>query len=397
MRNSVFVLWLEGVHPATLSQVPTVSSLAASGADLQLTPAPLVEKNGCYYQMLTGMKPGKLGYFDTVYPEKYQVYEDTLVPYGAAGRLLPDILRSRKLATTFLEVKVKDEEAFNQLSNKPFDCAILRLHAMEDADVQQIDAIVRQCLELAGAAAHFILLTDVASAEPRAHVNINDFLADIGLLDAGETRSHDTINWSQTLAYGVGTGQVWVNLSGRESEGAVGAGDEYQEVCEALTQELSTNWLDPVTNEPVVQQVLSREEAFAGDYIFKAPDLAVVFRPGYAPSANAMRLDFDGKSVCAEKFVASETAAPYARLIASGPSIAAGVKDTGMLIDIVPTLLYLLNQPVPEDIDGKIISTVFTESYRKQTPVRYVDGDEALLSNEEEGVIVDRLRDLGYI
>ena len=68
-----------------------------------------------------------------------------------------------------------------------------------------------------------------------------------------------------------------------------------------------------------------------------------------------------------------------------------------MLIDVVPTLLYLLNQSVPEDIDGKIISTLFTESYRKQTPVRYVEGEEALLSNEEEGVIVDRLRDLGYI
>ncbi len=395
MKNSVFVLWLEGVHPALLSQVPAVSSIAASGADLHLKPAPLVEKSGCYYQTLTGMKPGKLGRFDSVYAEKYQVYEDTTVPYGAAGRLLPDILRSRKLATTFLEVQ--DGEAFSQLAHKSFDCAILRVRAMEHADVQKVDDIVRQCLELAGSEAHFILLTDVASAEPRAYVNINDFLADIDLLDVGETRNHDTIVWSQTLAYGVGTGQVWVNLRGRESEGAVSAGDEYQEVCEALTQELSTHWLDPLTNEPVVQQVLSREEVFAGDYVFKAPDLAVVLRPGYAPSANATRLDFDGKSVGEGRHVAAEAITPHARLIASGPNIAPGIKDTGMLVDIMPTLLYLLNQPVPEDIDGKIISALFTESYRKQTPVRYVEGDEALLSNEEEGVIVDRLRDLGYI
>ncbi len=398
MKNSVFVLWLEGVNPALLSQVPAVSSIAASGADLQLTPAPLVEKSGCYYQMLTGMKPGKLGHFDSVYPEKYQVYEDTTVPYGAAGRLLPDILRSRKLAITFLEVK--GGESFSQLANRPFDCTILRLLAMEHASVQKIDDIVRQCLEIAGPEAHFLLLTDVASEEPRAYVNINDFLADIGLLDVGEPRSRDTIVWSQTLAFGVGAGQVWVNLSGRESQGAVSAGNEYSEVCEAVIQELSTNWLDPATSEPVVQQVLSREDVFAGDYVFKAPDLAVVFRPGYAPSANAIRLDFDGKSVIEGKRDATQAAAPYApyaRLIASGPSIAAGIKDTGMLIDVMPSLLYLLNQPVPEDIDGKIISTLFTESYRKQTPVRYVEGDEALLSNEEEGVIVDRLRDLGYI
>jgi hypothetical protein len=395
MKNCVFVLWLEGVHPTLLSQVPAVSSIAASGADLQLTPAPLVETSGCYYQILTGMKPGKLGHFDSMYPEKYQVYEDTSTPYGASGHMLPDILRSRKLATTFLEVK--DGESFGQLIHKPFDCAILRVCALERADVQKIDDIVRSCLDIAGPEAHFLVLTDVASEEPRAYVNINDFLADIGLLDVGESRHHDTIIWPQTLAYGLGAGQVWVNLSGREAEGAVGAGDEYQEVCEALTQELSTNWFDPATNEPVVQQVLSREEVFAGDYVFKAPDLAVVFRPGYVPSANAMRLDFDGKSVIEGKRDATEAAAPYARLIARGPSIASGIKNTGMLIDVMPSLLYLLNQPLPEDVDGTIISTLFTDSYRKQTPVRYVEGDEALLSNEEEGVIVDRLRDLGYI
>ncbi len=394
MKNSVFVLWLEGVNSALLSQVPTVSSIAASGADLQLTPAPLVEKSGCYYQVLAGMKPGKLGHFDSVYPEKYQVYENTDVPYGAAGRLLPDILRSRKLATTFLEVK--DGEPFAQLLNKPFDCAILRL-VIEHADVQKIDAIVQQCKEIAGPESHFLLLTDVASEEPRSYVNINDFLADIGLLDVGEPRSHDSIIWPQTLAYGVGAGQVWVNLSGRESQGAVGAGDEYAEVCAAVIQELTTNWRDPVSNEPIVQQVLSREDVFAGDYVFKAPDLAVVFHPGYAPSANATRLDFDGKSVIEGKHDTSEAVAPFARLIASGPTIAAGAKGTGMLVDVMPSLLYLLNQPVPEDIDGTIISTLFTETYRKQTPVRYVEGDEALLSNEEEGVIVDRLRDLGYI
>ncbi|HLJ32539.1 MAG TPA: hypothetical protein VKU38_02765 [Ktedonobacteraceae bacterium] len=393
MKNPVFVLWLGGVHPTLLSQVPAVSGIVASGTDLQLTPAPLVEKSGCYYQTLTGMKPGKLGHFDSVYPENYQVNEDTSAPYGAAGRLLPDILRSRRLATTFLEVKAG--ESFSQLANKHFDCTILHLLAMEHASVQQIDDIVRQCLEIAGPEAHFLLLTDVASEEPRAYVNINDFLADIGLLDVGEPRSRDTIVWPQTLAFGVGAGQVWVNLSGRESQGAVGT-DEYQEVCEAVIQELSTNWLDPVSNEPVVQQVLSREDIFAGDYVFKAPDLAVIFRPGYALSANAIRLDFDGKSVIEGKRDATEYA-PYARLIASGPNIAAGARGTGMLIDVMPSLLYLLNQPVPEDIDGTIISTLFTESYRKQTPIRYIEGDEALLSNEEEGVIVDRLRDLGYI
>ncbi len=88
--------------------------------------------------------------------------------------------------------------------------------------------------------------------------------------------------------------------------------------------------------------------------------------------------------------------APYARLIASGLSLVSGFKGQAQLIDIVPNVLYLLGLAIPLRIDGKVVANMFTESYRQQVHIKHID-DEAMLSDEEEGLVVDRLRDLGYL
>jgi predicted AlkP superfamily phosphohydrolase/phosphomutase len=190
---------------------------------------------------------------------------------------------------------------------------------------------------------------------------------------------------------------VWVNLRGRDPQGIVGSGQEYQDVCDALVNELRTNWRDPETNEFVVERVLRKEEAYSGDYLFKAPDLIVVYRPGYAASPKAVSLDFDGQSVRASgQTLDGPPSTTFARLIGSGPCLASGLVESGKLVDLLPGLMYLLDRPVPTHVDGNVILAMFAQSYREQTPIRQQDSDDEL-SDEEEGMIVDRLRDLGYL
>ena len=397
MKNSVFLLWLEGLNPESLSAVPSVAKLAAGGVDLQLAPLPLVEKSVSYYQTLTGTGSAKFGRFDAVHPEKYQAHEDAGVPDGAFGHLLPDLLRSQKLSVTFLETK--DRTALDSLAGQMYDCAIVRLLDMGNASATGVDSIVQRCSGLTAPETHIFILTDVWNPAPGKYVNINDFLADSGLLEVGASRKREGIVWSETLAYGLGTGQVWINLRGREPQGIVGSGREYQEVCDALVNELRTNWRDPETNELVVEQVLRKEEAYTGEYLFKAPDLIVVYRPGYAASPKAAALDFDGRSI-SEIEASSPSAtvnAPYARLIAGGPCLNNGISEAATLVDVVPAIMYLLDRSIPTHVDGDVIASIFTPSYREQTPVKRFDSDDDLLSDEEEGMIVDRLRDLGYL
>ena len=392
MNNSVSIVWLEGIHPARLSELPGVSALLSQGVDVQLTPQPLVEMRQCYYQTITGMGAGKIGRFDAVRPENYRVQENTETPEGVVGHLLTDILQARKLRVA--SVEITGAQDLSSLAGQSYDAALIRVRQASNLDNASLDSLIKQCFEVVPSS-HMVVLTDVNSDPVVAHVNTNDFLVEAGLMETGETK---TINWTETLAYGSGTGQVWVNLRGRDAQGVVRAGKEYQEVLAALINELTTNWLDPQTNQPVVEHVYKKEEIYTGDYLFKAPDLTVVFRPGYAASEQAFALSLEGQSVQVANAAARDQAhAPYARMIASGPVFVRANALQVSLLDFVPTILYLLGQTIPQNVDGTVAEALFTEAYRTQTPVKRSENDADLLSDEEEGMIVDRLRDLGYL
>lgn len=393
MKNSVCILWLEGVSPARLSRVPLLSKLAEDGVDIQLTPLPLAEKGVCYYQTLTGMGSGKIGRFDAVKTEKYDVIEEVGAPEGAPGRMLTDVLNARKLSAALIEANQLAE--LERLSGQSYDCLIVRF-AAGDLDSAGIQALVQHCRELTSPEGHLFVLTDVSSEEPRRVASINDFLADTGIVEVKEPRSRAGIVWSETLAYSVGSGQVWINLKGREAQGIVRPGSEFQQVRDAVIGELSTNWRDPQTGEPVVERVVKKEDAYSGPYLFKAPDLVVVFKPGYAPSPKSAALDFDGVSVSGKEPVSSGSA-PAARIIGIGPNLARGFTGQAALVDVMPGVLHLLGQAITEDLDGDVLASMFTPAYLQQVPIRRVSSDEELLSDEEEGMIVDRLRDLGYL
>ena len=392
MNNSVSIVWLEGIHPERLSQLSSVSALLSQGSDVHFTPQPLIEATQCYYQTVTGMGAGKIGRFDAVRSENYRVQENTETPEGATGHLLTDILQARKLRVT--SVEVTGAQDLQSLTGQSYDATLIRVRQAVKLDNTSLDALIKQCFE-AAPSSHMVVLTDVNSDPIVAYVNINDFLVEAGLMETSEAT---TINWTETLAYSLGTGQVWVNLRGRESQGVVRAGKEYQEVLAALINELTTNWLDPQTNQPVVEHVYKKEEVYTGDYLFKAPDLSVEFRPGYAASNRAFSLALDGQSVQIDNAAMREKVhTPYARMIASGPIIAHENVAQASLLDFVPTMLYLLGQAIPQSVDGTVVETLFTQAYRTQTPVKRSENDADLLSDEEEGMIVDRLRDLGYL
>ena len=391
MRCSAYVLWLENVDPETLSTVPSLKSMRVHGVDLYLTPLPLVEKRVCYYQTLTGMGSGKIGRFDAVRPEAYRTRPENDVPDGVLGRLLPDILRSRGLTAALVEAKNLDE--FNELAQQVHDCTIVRSPATNNADA--IESMMQRCNELKMPDAHLLVLTDVWCEPATKFVNVNTFLADIGLLAVDMPRSGEHIVWSETLAYSMGTGQIWINLRGREPQGCVVSGREYQQVREALQQELSA-WKDPETGEVIVTQVSKKEDIYTGEYLFKAPDLVVEYRPGYVNSPQAMTLGFDTLAVSKAR-KAGKTHTPYARLIASGPNLVSGHTESVRLVDVMPCVMYLLGQATPRHVDGKVISSLFTPSHRQQHPQECVEDDETLLSSEDERQIEGRLRALGYL
>ena len=393
MSSSVFVLWLENVDPELFSVVPSLQQLAAHGVDLHLDVPPLAEKRACYYQLLTGLGAGKTGYFDAVRPVAYAAQSEDDAPDGVLGRLLPDRLRGRGLSATLIEECSRD--VLYALTQEARDCTIARLAA--DNDAQVINDLVKRCMECLAFGAHLMILTGVWHEPDATFVNINNFLADIGLLEVGLPRTRENINWTETLSYSLGNGQVWVNLRGREPLGSVMPGREYTRVCEALQQELAL-WQDPLTGAPIVKQVLKKEDAYTGDYLFKAPDLVVEFHAGYAASAQATILDLDTSAVwMAEGRDTAQVRTHYARFIASGPTLVNGLHESARLVDVMPTIMYMLGQSAPGYCDGRVISTLFTPAHRQQYPQERLEDDEGFLTDAEEEQVEERLRTLGYL
>lgn len=89
---------------------------------------------------------------------------------------------------------------------------------------------------------------------------------------------------------------------------------------------------------------------------------------------------------------------------ASGLDIRQGNDISPRIIDLAPTVLHYFNEPVPEDIDGRVLKDLFKEgSEIRNREVEYREGEgrerkekEELESKVEEKV-KERLEELGYI
>ena len=94
-------------------------------------------------------------------------------------------------------------------------------------------------------------------------------------------------------------------------------------------------------------------------------------------------------------------------LILYGPLIKRGskIKNAG-IIDIGPTILYLLGLPVPKEMDGQVLTLALKEDYLRHQPIRFMDSEEkerngsrevSDYSAEDREKIMERLRSLGYL
>jgi predicted AlkP superfamily phosphohydrolase/phosphomutase len=215
------------------------------------------------------------------------------------------------------------------------------------------------------------------------------------------------IDWSRTQAVSGSPASegIFVNLKGREPNGVVEPGEPYEALRDRLAGELLT-LRDPDTGERVVQAVYRREELYSGPFLDLLPDL--VFDLGNGPY---LASDAPMAARVLEPLPPSLLQGrhrPTGVLAAAGAGIAAGQRIEGArIVDVAPTVLYALDLPIPDDMDGRPLVEIFDDGYRAAHPVRYEPAveetdltgfSEPVSSTEEEEAEMERrLRGLGYI
>ena len=93
---------------------------------------------------------------------------------------------------------------------------------------------------------------------------------------AYEREEYSAIDWENTRAFAYGTfGNIVVNVRGREANGVVAPGEEYERVRDGIAKSCST--CRGPDGERIVAAVHRREDLFEGPELGKVPDLLVEF------------------------------------------------------------------------------------------------------------------------
>ncbi|MBN1354968.1 alkaline phosphatase family protein [bacterium] len=231
------------------------------------------------------------------------------------------------------------------------------------------------------------------------NIDFNRVLTDLGYqIQSGPKQTA----WNKTVAYAFRPEpydwacQINLNLSGREPEGLIAPEDsparlqELMELLKGLKTESGRN-------------VFEKVDRGSSGY-----DLRVELNRTLSLDDRAMVLS---TAIPLRQWInvrglplGIHTKAPDGIIAAIGPSLKSGYRLTGAsVLDITPTVLFAMGLPLARDFDGSCLVDAFTESFRSNHPVRWIEThgtrqiDSVLKETGADDRIKDELRALGYI
>jgi len=214
------------------------------------------------------------------------------------------------------------------------------------------------------------------------------------------------IDWSKTRAYSLTEGTIYINLKGRQPNGIVEAGEEYETLRDKIIRGL-LKVKDPLSGDYVVEEVVKKEELYSGPHLKEAPDLVAIAnngrcQPFITDDRNVVLTPLDSNRTPLDRWSGTHRRIGIATF--SGDNIVKNKMVDADIVDIAPTILYLLGLPIPSDIDGKVLENIIDPSYLAKNPIKYlrepkepIETRKEILSEEDEEKMRERLVALGYL
>jgi predicted AlkP superfamily phosphohydrolase/phosphomutase len=214
------------------------------------------------------------------------------------------------------------------------------------------------------------------------------------------TLSFQDVDWSKTTAYSIGHfGNIVINLKGRQPQGIVEPGEECETLKKKIAADLET--VELPTGKTAKMSITYNEDIYSGPYVANGPD--ITFNVNNYTYDTSYHFEFGSNKIFSEHLVSqSATHRREGIFLISGPQIKKG-EDLGTqdITDVAPTALHVAGCPVPEDMDGKVISTAFTGDLAlakvKTSKSKKEEKEDEFYSAEEEERVRARLEALGYL
>ena len=156
---------------------------------------------------------------------------------------------------------------------------------------EQMDALLGKVLPAVDDNTLLLIASDHGFAQFGRQFHLNTWLREKGFLTikhkAEKKRLTSTrdIDWSKTVAYGVGFNGLYLNIKDREGEGIIEPGKE-QKYVDQLVAGLQ-GALDSDTSIRPIHKVYRREEVYSGPLMAEMPELLVGYTPGYRVSSDS--------------------------------------------------------------------------------------------------------------
>lgn len=319
---------------------------------------------------------------------------------------------------------------------------------------RQLDQVIGQMLAHIDANTHVMIVSDHGSGALTEEISINKWLMEQGLLKLkthtsfrtgfrdvlrklGVTRSGliarlgwsavsrikrllpgwaeqlipwpyaqliEKVDWSRTQAYSYGSvGQIYVNLKGREPQGIVEPGPAYETLLDQIVTGLRSLTL-PRTGQPLQVEAFRGDALYHGPYAALGPDLNLVFNDMSCTTHVTV------EAIRSELFsIPADNETGFHRrngmVMLWGPHARQGFRnDASRIIDVAPTVLHLMGEAIPENIDGQVRAELLDEDFVNEHPVERVAAAESEGGSshsdwtpEDREKITRHLRDLGYL
>jgi len=284
---------------------------------------------------------------------------------------------------------------------------------------RQLDGFLSEIVRLGGGDQRTLLVSDHGFGASTEVFYVNVWLHDHGYLhwtennalDAGESLMVNRmknqvlfLDWKKTAAYALTPSSNGIFINCAKDDNASGVRpDQYEEFRMRLIESL-LDFKDPLTGEPVVKQVRTREQAYPGIQTQLAPDLLLTLRDGGFVSV------LNSECPLKQRSEPVGTHRPEGIFIARGAGIKSRMAAGPLsILDVAPTVLFSLDVPIPEDFEGRLPTHIFAQSFLAAHPPRSAQPPQRAMAagapaaaqvgsdDLAEAAIFDQLKALGYI
>ena len=230
-----------------------------------------------------------------------------------------------------------------------YEQAILDYHV-------HVDGLVANLLRHADDETAVLIVSDHGAKRMDGGIRINEWLRQEGLLGLerepqGRSSTRECgIDWSRTKVWAEGGyySRVFLNVEGREPEGTIPAAD-YERFRDELIERISA--IPDDLGRPIPTKVFRPDDVYP-EIKGVAPDLIVHFGDLYWRAVGTVGGDEGLYTLDNDTGPDDANHPQHGMFILRAPGVEPGLREGAHLLDVAPTVLELLGQPVPPAMRG---------------------------------------------